>query len=939
MLFRSTAGLPHCHLLLILRPEDRPRTGAEVDTIVSAELPDPAESPQSARLQQIVLGSMTHNECGAARPTAPCMKDGRCSKRFPKPFCAETQWDEAVAYPQYRRRAPEDGGQQVEHRGRLVTNQWVVPYSPLLSLRYDCHVNVEVCSSVDGIKYIFMYVYKGPDRQMVRADQLIGADQDEVAAFRDLRSIGASEACWRLFGFEMSDRSPAVVALQVHLEHQQLIFFQPGEERQAVEGEPRRTQLTAWMAYNRESAAEDPECLQVLYPDFPKKYRWDAGQKRWHRRRNVQAAPTIGRVVSLTPRHGDVFYLRVLLHHVPGATAFAELRTVDGQVYATHQEACRRRGLLQDDEEWAETLAEAVRTQRPGQIRQLFLVLLLFCAPADPAALFHRFQAAMGEDIARRHPELPPETLTSMVLIRISDSLQQAGKALEDFGLPPVPAEHRAAVDALEGAEELRHLPPITREEVDFDRAALQRTVDQRLPALLPAQRQAVDMVLAAVNDQEQLSLFLDAPGGTGKTFTFNLLLAAVRARGLVALAVAFSGIAATLLDGGRTFHSRFKAPLRPDDTAIFNISAQSELAQLIRMTRLIIMDEAPMAHRHHVEALDRTLRDLTASDQLFGGKVVVLGGDFRQVLPVVRHANQAGIVDACLRRSPLWRHFRVHQLRENMRARLAQAEHGQAELEQFSAWLLQLGNGELPKDAEGRITLPPALVMEAELPDVIAWTFGDLTNPESMAARAVLAPTNSTVDTVNDFVTGIFPGRAEECHSADATVGEEQEPVPQEYLNGLCVPGLPPHRLLLKPGMPVILLRNISPADGLCNGTRLLVVAVHGGRLLEATVACGSAAGRQVLIPRLTLQPPDDAFPFEWRRRQFPVRPAFALTINKAQGQTLRRVAVLLREPVFGHGQLYVAASRVGRPQDLRFILPPGSGGRTANVVYTDVL
>ncbi|XP_043224657.1 ATP-dependent DNA helicase PIF6-like [Amphibalanus amphitrite] len=207
------------------------------------------------------------------------------------------------------------------------------------------------------------------------------------------------------------------------------------------------------------------------------------------------------------------------------------------------------------------------------------------------------------------------------------------------------------------------------------------------------------------------------------------------------------------------------------------------------------------------------------------------------------------------------------------------------------------------------------------------------------MASRAVLAPTNSTVDSVNSYVTDIFPGQAVECLSADATVGEEQEPVPQEYLNGLCVPGLPPHHLLLKPGMPVILLRNIDPARGLCNGTRLLVVAVHGGRLLEATVACGSAAGRRVLIPRLTLQPPDDAFPFEWRRRQFPVRPAFALTINKAQGQTLRRVAVLLREPVFGHGQLYVAASRVGRWRDLRFVLPPGSGGRTANVVYRDVL
>ena len=260
-------------------------------------------------------------------------------------------------------------------------------------------------------------------------------------------------------------------------------------------------------------------------------------------------------------------------------------------------------------------------------------------------------------------------------------------------------------------------------------------------------------------------------------------------------------------------------------------------------------MDEAPMAHRYHIEGLDRTLRDLTATDEPFGGKVVVFGGDFRQVLPVVKHANQAGIVDASLRRSALWRQFLIVELHENMRARLAQDGADQrAELQGFTDWLLRLGNGDLPEDAEGRITLPPELVMEADLPAVISWTFGDdLTDPDIMASRAVLAPTNCLVDNINSVVTDIFPGQAIDCLSADETVGDTELPIPQEYLNGLCVPGLPPHHLRLKPGMPIILLRNISPAQGLCNGTRMLVVAVHGGRLLEATVVCASAAARRV--------------------------------------------------------------------------------------------
>ena len=121
-----------------------------------------------------------------------------------------------------------------------------------------------------------------------------------------------------------------------------------------------------------------------------------------------------------------------------------------------------------------------------------------------------------------------------------------------------------------------------------------------------------------------------------------------MRAQGQIALTVASSGIAATLLTGGRTFHSRFKAPLQPDATSVCNIKGQSTLAEVIRRAKLIIWDEAPMAHRHLLEALDRTLRDLMDSDLPFGGKVIVLGGDFRQILPVVKRGSHVQIVAAC---------------------------------------------------------------------------------------------------------------------------------------------------------------------------------------------------------------------------------------------------------------------------------------------------
>ena len=161
------------------------------------------------------------------------------------------------------------------------------------------------------------------------------------------------------------------------------------------------------------------------------------------------------------------------------------------------------------------------------------------------------------------------------------------------------------------------------------------------------------------------------------------------------------------------------------------------------------------------------------------------------------------------------------------------------------------------------------------------------------------------------------------------------------EYINTLNPAGLPSSRLCLKPGMPVMLMRNLNPTGGLCNGTRLVFKHMLSTRLLVCRTV-GHVVDRDVYIPRITLRPKERQYPFEWSRRQFPIKAAFSTTINKAQGQTLKTIGVWLPEPVFSHSQLYVAASRVGAPENLKFAVKPEdtqNSTYTRNVVYREVL
>ena len=145
------------------------------------------------------------------------MKDGVCSKHYPKDFAEATVY-RAHGYPIYRRRPPEPDSPEPVYPNH--TNRWVVPYNPYLLLRYQCHLNVEVCSTIKAVKYLYKYTYKGPDRAHLESVR------DETVEFLNARYVTSPEACWRLFNFPLHAKSHAVEPLPVHLEPQNTVLFQ-----------------------------------------------------------------------------------------------------------------------------------------------------------------------------------------------------------------------------------------------------------------------------------------------------------------------------------------------------------------------------------------------------------------------------------------------------------------------------------------------------------------------------------------------------------------------------------------------------------------------------------------------------------------------------------------------------------------------------------------
>ena len=328
-------GLPHAHILLILDEKYKLTSVEQYDEYICAEIPDPEKHP---RLHEYVEKHMIHGPCYLYKN---CSRDGKCTKYFPKQYC-ETTHNSKGGYPNYRRRQHGFKCASVLNSSCTVDNSYVVPYNPGLLLKYNCHINVEVCSTIAAIKYVYKYVYKGPDRAFVSVSE--GDNEaSETNRFLNARSIGPSEACYRIFGFPINGQYPPVTDLIVHLPNKQDIYYNENENYEDINLDDfanNKTQLLEFFANNRKERQYPlsdvqrgyfpdgtlrPHGYELRYIDYPQFYKWE--KQQWIRRSSKSnLRPVVGRMHYVNYKQRERYYLRVLLNKKIGPTSYEDLR-------------------------------------------------------------------------------------------------------------------------------------------------------------------------------------------------------------------------------------------------------------------------------------------------------------------------------------------------------------------------------------------------------------------------------------------------------------------------------------------------------------------------------------------------------------------------------------------------------------------------------------
>ena len=783
---------------------------------------------------------------------------------------------------------------------------------------------------------------------------------DEIKRYQDSKYTTAHEAFFNICEFDLTSISPGVEVLPIHLPAEQFVTFSDSLEDTAILDALKVGETTKLTAYFDLCANEDdwklnynPKQLnyngkwahELRYDEIPESYSWTG--KKWKRRDSK--SDRLGRMHTASPTHGDRYYLRLLLSKRKGVKSFEALKTVDDEICETFREACDRLGLLQNDGEWHGFMTEISEKEAAPTIRRSFVSILIFGEVSNPQALWEAFRMQLSEDIIyernlkRKQQRLEPLEAENLLhldifnrifnecLLKIELILNETNRTCASVGLTA------PSYDIDDNKDDIENVPRQIRAAMDFKQDEMTRLFEEHYEQLNDKQRTFFNVIKDKIDNNEGGVFFLNAPGGTGKTFVCNVIIEYLNSLGKFAVATALSGIAALNLYKGATIHSTFKIPqnVTSESTSSIGLNGTEGDVQLLQECAAMFMDEASMTHIDIFNVINKALQYVQNVERLFGSKLVILTGDWQQILPVVKAGGRGRTVAATFRKSMFWKECEYYELDVNQRVKNCEEAGNQelaAKLQQWAEYLKKVGSGtERTYDELGcgsdLIKLPENIISTSEnlheFADEIYPNFvQNCKNQEYLLNRVIITSRNKDVDEINDKMlekmveTGV---EIKEYEAADMVVNSEHAQYLQnDMLTSKPPSGFPPTILKLCVGCPLIITRNIDPKNGGCNGTRCILLAMHRWHL-EVMIAIGTFKGNVLRIPRIDfITDPLDSV-IQWRRRQFPVKPAFAMTIHKSQGQTLQYCGLYLPQPLFTHGQLYVALSRVGNPDNIK--------------------
>jgi hypothetical protein len=691
---------------------------------------------------------------------------------------------------------------------------------------------------------------------------------NEIDSHLNGRLLSCSEAVWRFLGIPLHKEYPPVMRLHIHLPGEQAVIFDPtADDVQEVSNASTSTLLQWFLLNERDASARD-----ILYSRIPEHYVWS--NKTWQRRST--SAICVGRTFSVSHHNKELFALRRLLDIVKGATGWADLLTVDGFTYSTFHDACAARGMLEDDSDVIAALELIVATDcNVNNIRREFALMLIHRQCQCPASLYWMFAESMCDGgIASKYN-------SDRSLLAIEDIMQESGRSLKDLGIDlPYSIDDNSS---------------FIREHL-FDAELCVRERDSIIHLFTEEQQAAMEACCSLTNaDQSEMNVFcLTSSAGTGKSKFVNGVTWHLRSEGKIVLNVAASALAASVLTSGRTAHSCFGIPIPCTSGSFCNLKPRER--NLIRMSAIIFYDEVSMVSMDIANAIDRTLRDIMQTDVPFGGKPIVFLGDFKQLLPVVPGSKSDNTVKNC----DWWQQAKVLKFTHNFRAHLNP---------EYAAFLDDVGNGRI-------IDIPvPSTSAAPNIESLVQRVYGDDMAAVPRMKHLILALTLEACDTVNNYCLDRLKGEALMATAFDdMQFNKDLDSYPPDYIASLILHGVPPCNLQLKVGGRYMMVKNYDGKRGAINGT-LCELLQCSRSLLQLRLLSGTQEGRIIMLPRcsFTVTPENSGLPFQFSRVQFPIIPAYCVTIHKAQGQSLDQAGLFVDRDCFAHGQLYTALSRVG--------------------------